>query len=319
MYIWVVLATFVTALFSYNLSVRPDARDLYLTPQAQVIVSKLLIQHEAASKVFKENYKKSKNNRSLIDENQSNLNAEESQDSQSGESGDEAGGTTGDSAQESSDAKMSFAYEIKSSNITDLQKYMPIEGFSPAAGEVSKAFCVKSKDLHDKRLFNKCAGNDNELSCCSGAEGNFINDEGIEENSQNNAKMYLVTTLPIPIRWQARGSDGQPLGIPNEDLIRAIKKSSAIGIKVGYLAPKSKYVAVSGKDDNGNDVYDAEQIIDKEFYKDSGGTPLKAGDFDYFISGFNDTLIPIPNAIGSKLINENCKVNNCLVMMSTIR
>ena len=49
MYIWVILATFVVALFSYNLSVRSDSRDLYVTPQAQAVISKLLIQHEAVT------------------------------------------------------------------------------------------------------------------------------------------------------------------------------------------------------------------------------------------------------------------------------
>ena len=48
MYIWVVLATFMVLLYSFNLSVRNDMRALKIEPQAEVAVSKVIIQHQAA-------------------------------------------------------------------------------------------------------------------------------------------------------------------------------------------------------------------------------------------------------------------------------
>lgn len=48
MYIWVVLATFMLALYSFNLSHRADMKDLYVLPQAQPFISRVTIQHHAA-------------------------------------------------------------------------------------------------------------------------------------------------------------------------------------------------------------------------------------------------------------------------------
>ncbi len=48
MYLWVIIATFITALFALNISIRPDIRELYVEPQAQTVVTKLYVQHRAA-------------------------------------------------------------------------------------------------------------------------------------------------------------------------------------------------------------------------------------------------------------------------------
>ena len=48
MYIWVVLATFIAILYSFNLTTRSDMREIYVEPQAEAIVSKMLLQHRAA-------------------------------------------------------------------------------------------------------------------------------------------------------------------------------------------------------------------------------------------------------------------------------
>ena len=50
MYIWVVLATFIAILYGFNLSVRSDMRQIYVEPQAEAAVSKIVIQHKAAVK-----------------------------------------------------------------------------------------------------------------------------------------------------------------------------------------------------------------------------------------------------------------------------
>ena len=44
MYIWVLLATFIAILYSFNLPTRSDMREIYVEPQAEAIVSKMLLQ-----------------------------------------------------------------------------------------------------------------------------------------------------------------------------------------------------------------------------------------------------------------------------------
>ena len=41
MYIWMILATFMVLLYSFNLSVRNDMREIKIEPQAEVVVSQL--------------------------------------------------------------------------------------------------------------------------------------------------------------------------------------------------------------------------------------------------------------------------------------
>lgn len=48
MYIWVLLATFMAILYSYNLSPRQDMRKLEVEPLAEAIISKLVIKQKAA-------------------------------------------------------------------------------------------------------------------------------------------------------------------------------------------------------------------------------------------------------------------------------
>ena len=48
MYIWVLRATFIAILYSFNLPTRSDMREIYVEPQAEAIVSKMLLQHRAA-------------------------------------------------------------------------------------------------------------------------------------------------------------------------------------------------------------------------------------------------------------------------------
>lgn len=47
MYIWVILATFIAILYSFSLAPREDMRDLYVTPRAEAVISRLVIQHKA--------------------------------------------------------------------------------------------------------------------------------------------------------------------------------------------------------------------------------------------------------------------------------
>lgn len=55
MYIWVILATFMVALYSYNLAYRADLRSVQVEPIARALVSKLVIKQQAAGKYMRGN------------------------------------------------------------------------------------------------------------------------------------------------------------------------------------------------------------------------------------------------------------------------
>lgn len=48
MYIWVILATFMAMLYSFNLAVRNDMRKIRVEPMAETVIAQLVIQHRAA-------------------------------------------------------------------------------------------------------------------------------------------------------------------------------------------------------------------------------------------------------------------------------
>lgn len=50
MYIWVVLATFLAILYSFNLSPRSDMREIQVEPVAEAVISKLVIKQQAAGR-----------------------------------------------------------------------------------------------------------------------------------------------------------------------------------------------------------------------------------------------------------------------------
>ncbi len=50
MYIWVVLATFIAIIYSFNLSPRSDMRELQIEPVAEAVISKLVIKQQAAGR-----------------------------------------------------------------------------------------------------------------------------------------------------------------------------------------------------------------------------------------------------------------------------
>lgn len=55
MYIWVILATFMVALYSFNLTYRSDMRSVQVEPIARALVSKLIIKQQAAGRYMRGN------------------------------------------------------------------------------------------------------------------------------------------------------------------------------------------------------------------------------------------------------------------------
>lgn len=55
MYIWVLLATFITILYSFNPAVREDIRSVKVAPIAEAVISKTVIQQKSAKDYFQKN------------------------------------------------------------------------------------------------------------------------------------------------------------------------------------------------------------------------------------------------------------------------
>lgn len=55
MYIWVILATFLVALYSFNLTYRSDMRTVEVEPVARALISKLIIKQQAAGRYIRGN------------------------------------------------------------------------------------------------------------------------------------------------------------------------------------------------------------------------------------------------------------------------
>lgn len=55
MYIWVILATFLAMLYSYNLSHRADVRELEIEPVAKALISKLVVKQQSAGRYMRGN------------------------------------------------------------------------------------------------------------------------------------------------------------------------------------------------------------------------------------------------------------------------
>lgn len=54
MYVWMLLATFITILYAFNLSTREDMQNLYTVPQAESVVAKIVTQHRAAEEYIRD-------------------------------------------------------------------------------------------------------------------------------------------------------------------------------------------------------------------------------------------------------------------------
>ncbi len=53
MYLWVVIATFITILYSYNLSVRPDMERVFAETKAGTMITKFIVQHNSVKQYIK--------------------------------------------------------------------------------------------------------------------------------------------------------------------------------------------------------------------------------------------------------------------------
>ncbi|MBP5616085.1 MAG: hypothetical protein J6X42_06040 [Alphaproteobacteria bacterium] len=198
MYLWVVLATFIVAILSYNLSVRPDMDRTYMETKAKTAIARFRLQHSAF-------YSYIDSKRLMVDKQYQ-------------------GGTVPYfSGLYYNNNKLwhldnhNYASEISTTtglNVNDIQPYLPA-GYTPRADIYSKVFCFKQTpgDNGIESDYTKVCENDGmEATCCS----------------ESNVAVYVVSFQPMPSSWLNKS------GRPTSDMMIAITKTDGYGKSFGY-------------------------------------------------------------------------------------
>lgn len=190
MYLWIVIATFMVALISYNLSVRPDVDRAYMETRASTIITKFRVQHNA----FKEYIASFKLSKDSVDS-----------------AVPYSSGLTYTGGE--------LLTEKSYGNPTDIQldaekveKRMPY-GFEPYPDTFSKVFCF--------RIISYDMDQDYEQTCEQVSAGD------VRCCADSMSRVYVISWQKIPSRWI--GSDGKPISDMRAALSKSEGYGYAIG------------------------------------------------------------------------------------------
>ena len=162
MYLWIVIATFITLLYSYNIGLRADYDRVLAETKAQVVLTKFMAQHNAVKE-----YLNSQAPEKTGDTRVSYY------------PGDGYNSTTGANlASDGSEVENGVNYKERLAN------YLPY-GYNPDEETITKVFCIKNGDNSEV--------NGNGQQCVSDANGSCCSDEF--------TGIYVVSFREIPSRW----------------------------------------------------------------------------------------------------------------------
>ena len=211
MYLWVVLATFMVALLSFNLSIRPDADRSLMETKAQTVLTKFRAQHYAfvhfiASKRLTLTQQYS--------DNPSIQTADVGYMSTLGYNDGHLLYTT--------NGKSEPRDEFRGMRTTDLQKYLPF-GFQTDSKIFSKVYCFRpNQNQYDADAnFATICEEDTEISnpiernTCCGAHG---------------IKVFVISWQEMPSRWINHNTQR-----PVSDMMAVITKADGYGSSIGYI------------------------------------------------------------------------------------
>lgn len=141
MYLWVVLATFITILYSFNISIRADMDRVHAETKAGIVLTKFRAQHNAVKEYL--------NSQAPEKTGQTRVTYYP---------GDGFNSTTGaDLSKDGSAQEGGINYR------NEIEKYLPV-GYEPDGETVSKVFCLEN-------------GNPASPQCASGADGSCCSNE----------------------------------------------------------------------------------------------------------------------------------------------
>ncbi len=251
MYLWVVIATFITILYSYNLSVRPDMDRAYAETRASVEVAKFRAQHNAV-KDYLVSQERAKHNILHPDDPITHV---------SYFPGDKFSKSTAESEEVASGGTIPQ---------DGVETYLPV-GFSLVYDMVSKVICLEEDAVAD----GESKYNAKQCESGGGLDGSCCTNDGVA--------IYVVSFKKIPTRWIDKNNETRP----KADLLSYIGKSGGHGSKFGYTKiNESGQLVLSGGnmvqeyDEDGNSVgapqYE-EQPIFKVIYEDEDFKECKEG------------------------------------------
>jgi len=173
MYLWVVLATFITILYSFNLAIRPDMDRAYAETKASVVLTKFRAQHNAVKDYL--------NSQAPAKTGQSRV-----------------------TYYPGSGYNVTAEGEASNLSAESLRDYLPV-GYQLEAADGDAGSSLVSSNMVTK-VFCFSEGNTAE-QCLSGGDGSCCSDSCIDDD--NCVGIYVVSFKPLPSRWLNK-TNGRP-------------------------------------------------------------------------------------------------------------
>ena len=208
MYLWIVIATFIALLASFNLSVRPDMDRVFAETRAGVVISKFRALHNGVRDYF--------NSQSPDKTGLSRANYYP---------GD---GVNITQAEDGS---------IKSLTVDEVAPYLPV-GYAKDGDDLDKIASITGGGEIVSKVFCFDEGNTNN-QCVSGVDGSCCSNECIDDD--NCSSIYVVSFTQMPSRWINKVSN-----MPNADMMSALSRIRGYGKELGYTDTKDGKSVLSG-------------------------------------------------------------------------
>lgn len=253
MYLWIVLATFIVALYSFNLSVRTDLDRAYAETKASVVITKFRALHNGMAGYCN-----------------SQAPSKTGQDFVTYYPGFGINSTTMAGADEDSD----------SPTVENILGYLPV-GYAKAGDEIEDIANIPGGGEIVSKVFCFLQGVTTR-QCDQDAEGNVIPGEGSCCNNRcledgGCSGIYVVSFAQMPSRWINKETLA-----PNADMKMAIAKVRGYGKNFGYIDEVGGQLVLSGgsvkQNQSTTGTPDTGENGEAQAGTESGETPAAGGD-----------------------------------------
>lgn len=229
MYLWIVIATFITLLASFNLPVRPDMDRVFSETKAQVVITKFNALHNGVKDYFN-SQAPSKTGLTRV----------------TYYPGDGVNVIAAEEGLAAALTKEQIAPYLPFGYIKDGETLDDVASLVGGGDIVSKVFCF--------------AEGNTEEQCLSGGDGSCCSDRCLEDGVC--AGIYVVSFTRMPTRWINKISN-----MPNADMLAALSKVRGYGKSIGYTLVQDGKVWLSGGKFVSHMAPDGSQIQDDTFEK----------------------------------------------------
>lgn len=227
MYLWIVIATFIAMLTSFNLSVRPDMDRVFAETKASVVITKFNALHNGVKDYFN-----------------SQAPAKTGLSRVTYYPGDGVNVTVSEGG---------MATELTREQVAP---YLPF-GYVGADEELDDVASLVGGGSITSKVFCFIEGNTGE-QCTSGVEGSCCSSECIADGEC--AGIYVVSFTRMPSRWMNKISN-----MPNADMMAALSHVRGYGKNIGYTETKDGKIVLSGGKFVSHVAPDGAQVQDDTF------------------------------------------------------